>query len=253
MRRKSQEVDPARTCPRPRRRLGHRDAVALRRAAGSAPAARCPRGGRAARPGDHAIASRAITGRVCRRLVADADRGAQRGAAASALASSDARGRRPAGGRAPTSAPTGAISVSPTAWSISSSSRPAVAAEAGDDEADRAAVHAASRSPARSGVDRLVTPVRWRARASPAGRPGRRARRPSRPKRSAAAPESSACSAAARRVGGQARRTPAARRASASVTSCRRGSRVRAGQVVDRLAHLERVAGGACRAPGPCR
>ena len=105
---------------------------------------------------------------------------------------------------------------------------PAVAAEAGDDEADGARVR---RRPRSRGARARPAWSRSRAagasRGSRAGRPGRRARRPSRAKRSAALPSSSVAWAAARAVSssGCRRAWTSAAAASAIVTSCRRGSR----------------------------
>ena len=159
---------------------------------------------------------------VSRRLVADA-RSAARSAALAASAPPRPRGVDD--GQRAVAGPTSRADrrdrrSSPTAWSITSSSRPRPPPRSDDGEAERRACHARSRRPARSGVDRARSPARRRGarRVAPAGRPGRRARRPSRrsarPRRRSAAP-------ARPRVGrrGQARRAPAARAASASVTS----------------------------------
>ena len=120
---------------------------------------------------------------------------------------------------------------------------PAVAAQAGDDEPDGARVDA---------VDVARALGRHRARHRRRRQLGLldEVRRPAeradtmRPKVSAALPSSSTDWTWSRAVSssGASRDWTSAAAASATVTSCRRGSRARARQVVDRLAHLERVA-----------
>ena len=245
-----QEVRPAERVLVREQTVGERDARCARRAGGRARAAPCPRGARAARPwgSRHAILP-ATAGAGSRRVVAR--RGRRRAAprsAASAPASS--RACTTASGRSgPTSRADGRDLASARRPGRSRRPRGArLPPRPVIDEADGAAVHPAHRRPRARARPRAA---RARRRGGRRGARARSAGPPSaatmRAKRSAAAPESSARSARRRARRPRRARSPpwtSSEAASASVTSCRRGSRARAGEVVDRLAHLERVAGG---------
>ena len=217
---------------------------ASRRTARAAP---CPPGGRAARPWGRRRRRRRDPLRPPRALSGAARRRPRRRAqAAAAAAAASSRACTTASGRSgPTSlAGPAATSASPTAWSIVGLLA-AVAAELGHDQADRADVHRRHDARALGATARTGAAARY-GRGARAGRPGRRARRPSRAKRSAAAPLRSASARVARpRASRPARAASGERERDLVQPRLARG----AGQAVDRLAHLERVARGAAEHP----
>ena len=145
MRRKSQEVAPREAVGRGEDALGAPEPVALRRCGAIRSGARCPRGGRGARPWARAALTTRPRGPLGSRRSRDRRRGRRRAArrprvgGAVLVAGVDDR-QRPRRGR-PRS-PGAATSVRPTAWSIASSSRRRPPPRSMTDEADGAHVDA---------------------------------------------------------------------------------------------------------------
>ena len=157
MRRKSRKSTQRKRSRAGEDALGDLQAVAVGEPAGSAPAAPCPRGGRAARRAASVIRDPSSTRALGRRLGADADRGAQRGRGLARRSRRRGRGRAPAGGPGRPRRRSAAISREPDGRVDRVVLAPAVAAEAGDDEARRRGSPCRSRSrgaPARRGGSR---------------------------------------------------------------------------------------------------